>query len=51
MSGAWPEQCERCCDGLDDLVEQLRQLIYAGHILLDLKARLVIEIEPVKRDG
>jgi hypothetical protein len=46
-NGAMPEQVERMCDGPAELSEQLRELIYAGKNLLDLKARLVIEITPV----
>lgn len=46
-AGALPEQVERSCDGLADLSEQLRELVYAGNKLLNLKARLVIEITPV----
>jgi hypothetical protein len=46
-NGALPEQVERMCDGTNELVEQLRELIYAGKKLLDLKARVVIEITPV----
>ena len=46
-NGALPEQVERMCDGPAELAEQLRELIYAGKKLLDLKARLVIEITPV----
>ena len=42
-----PEQVERQCDGLADLSEQLRELVYAGNKLLSLKARLVIEITPL----
>jgi hypothetical protein len=45
--GVLPEQVERQCDGLTDLSEQLRELVYAGNKLLNLKARLVIEIAPV----
>lgn len=47
-TGVLPEQVERECDGLADMAEQLRELIYAGDTLLKLKARLVIEIEPVQ---
>lgn len=46
-NGVLPEQVERSCDGLADLSEQLRGLVYAGNKLLNLKARLVIEITPV----
>lgn len=46
-AGVLPEQVERECDGLADLSEQLRQLVYGGDKLLRLKARLVIEITPV----
>lgn len=46
-NGAMPEQVERTCDGLAELSEQLRELMYAGKKLLDLKARVVIEITPV----
>lgn len=45
-AGVLPEQTERICDGLAELSEQLRELIYAGDNLLRLKARLVIEITP-----
>ena len=42
-----PEQVERECEGLAELSEQLRELVYAGDKLLRLKARVVIEIVPV----
>jgi len=44
--GALPDQAERVCDGLDELAEQLRELVYAGDRLLRLGARVVIEITP-----
>jgi hypothetical protein len=46
-NGALPEQVERFCEGPAELAEQLRELIYGGKKLLDLKARVVIEITPV----
>lgn len=46
-AGVLPEQVERECDGLAELSEQLRELVYAGDKLLRLKARLVVEITPV----
>lgn len=46
-AGVLPEQVERECDGLAELSEQLRELVYGGNKLLDLKARLVIEITPI----
>lgn len=47
-AGVLPEQVERECEGLAELSEQLRQLVYAGDKLLRVKARLVIEITPIE---
>lgn len=46
-AGVLPEQVERECDGLADMAEQLRELVYAGDKLLRLKARLAVEITPI----
>lgn len=43
-AGALPEQVERECEGLAEMSEQLRELVYAGSNLLQLGARVTIEI-------
>lgn len=46
-AGALPEQVEHTCDSPGDMAEKLRELVMAGDKLMNLKARLVIEIVPV----
>lgn len=46
-AGALPEQIEHTCDSPGDMAEKLRELVMAGQTLMNLKARLVIEIMPL----
>lgn len=46
-AGALPEQVEHVSDSPGDMADKLRELVMAGDKLMNLKARLVIEIVPL----